>query len=65
MCGFVVTTDIDNIQNMTERQSFRGPNGCRYAKNKDIAMGHALLDIRGVQAWQPIQTKNKNMFVFS
>lgn len=65
MCGFVVTTDIDNIQNMTERQAFRGPDGCRYAKNKDIAMGHALLDIRGVQGWQPIQTKNNNMFVFN
>lgn len=27
MCGFVVTTDIDNIQNMTERQAFEALTG--------------------------------------
>ena len=47
MCGFVVTTDIENCAKMMERQQFRGPDGMAMWKNDKIAMAHALLDISG------------------
>ena len=45
MCGFVVTTDIDNCGKMMERQQFRGPDAMSMWKDKDIAMAHALLAV--------------------
>ena len=65
MCGFVVTTDIDNCGKMMERQQFRGPDAMSMWKNKDIAMAHALLDINGEKQLQPYKTKNNNYLVFN
>ena len=65
MCGFVVTTDIDNCAKMMERQQFRGPDAMSMWKNKDIAMAHALLDINGEKQLQPYKTKNNNYLVFN
>ena len=65
MCGFVVTTDIDNCGKMMERQQFRGPDAMSMWKNKDIAMAHALLDINGERQLQPYKTKNNNHLVFN
>ena len=34
MCGFVVTTDIENCAKMMERQQFRGPDGNGYVEKR-------------------------------
>ena len=65
MCGFVATTDINNVQRMLERQDHRGPDGNYYMRSQDIAIGHALLDISGAQQHQPIVTKKGNLFAFN
>lgn len=65
MCGFVVTTDINNCQIMLEKQSFRGPDGMRVWKDKNIALGHALLDISGEKQFQPYKTKRGNYLVWN
>ena len=65
MCGFVVTTDIENCAKMMERQQFRGPDGMAMWKNNNIAMAHALLDISGKKQIQPYKTKKGNYLVFN
>ena len=65
MCGFVVTTDIDNCGKMMERQQFRGPDAMGMWKDKHIAMAHALLDINGKKQLQPYKTKKNNYLVFN
>ena len=65
MCGFVVTTDIDNCSKMMERQQFRGPDAMGMWKDKHIAMAHALLDINGKKQLQPYKTKKNNYLVFN
>ena len=65
MCGFVVTTDIENCGKMMERQQFRGPDGMAMWKNDKIAMAHALLDISGKKQLQPYKTKKGNYLVFN
>ena len=65
MCGFVVTTDIENCAKMMERQQFRGPDGMAMWKNDKIAMAHALLDISGKKQLQPYKTKKGNYLVFN
>ena len=61
MCGFVVTTDIENCAKMMERQQFRGPDGMAMWKNDKIAMAHALLDISGKKQLQPYKTKKETI----
>lgn len=65
MCGFVATTDINNVQRMLERQEHRGPDGNYYMRSADVAIGHSLLDISGAQQHQPIVTKKGNLFAFN
>ena len=64
MCGFVVTTDIDNCSKMMERQQFRGPDAMGMWKNKD-SYGSCLLDINGKKQLQPYKTKKNNYLVFN
>ena len=65
MCGFVVTTDINNTELMLSKQAFRGPDAQSFYKDKYIGMGHALLDINGEKQVQPYKTKNGNYIVFN
>ena len=65
MCGFVVTTDIENCGKMMERQRFRAPDGMAMWKNDKIAMAHGLLDISGKKQLQPYKTKKNNYLVFN
>ena len=53
MCGFVVTTDIQNTELMLGKQAFRGPDAQSFYKDSFIGMGHALLDINGERQVQP------------
>ena len=65
MCGFVVTTDIQNTELMLGKQAFRGPDAQSFYKDKHIGMGHALLDINGERQVQPYKTKKGNYIVFN
>ena len=65
MCGFVVTTDVNNTELMLSKQAFRGPDAQSFYKDSRIGMGHALLDINGEMQIQPYKTKNNNYIVFN
>ena len=57
MCGFVVTTDVNNTELMLSKQAFRGPDAQSFYKDKYIGMGHALLDINGESKYNHIKLK--------
>lgn len=65
MCGFVVTTKVDEIELMTRRQKFRGPCDTGYASDGKLAFGHNLLDINGEHQIQPYKTRKGNILVFN
>ena len=65
MCGFVVTTKIDQCRKMMNKASFRGPDGTYYWADDKIAMAHALLDISAEKTIQPYKTSRGNRLVFN
>ena len=65
MCGFVVTSRVNDIETMTMKQKFRGPTDTGYAVEGDLAFGHVLLDVNGEHQVQPFKTKKGNILVFN
>ena len=65
MCGFVGTTNTHNVELMLSKQEFRGPDGSKFWKDKEFAIGHCLLDINGKRQFQPIETSNGNIIAFN
>ena len=65
MCGFVGTTNTQNVELMLSKQEFRGPDGSKFWSNKEFAIGHCLLDINGKKQFQPIETPNGNIIAFN
>ena len=47
MCGFVGTTNTQNVELMLSKQEFRGPDGSKFWSNKEFAIGQCLLVING------------------
>ena len=65
MCGFVGTTNTEMVELMLHKQEFRGPDGSKFWRDKNFAIGHCLLDINGEKQFQPIKTKNGNIIAFN
>ena len=65
MCGFVVTSRINDLEVMTQRQKFRGPTDTGYWADEKIGCGHVLLDINGTHQLQPFKTRKGNILVFN
>ena len=65
MCGFVVTTRLDDIELMTMKQKMRGPDNTGYWRDNTLAFGHNLLDVNGEHQLQPFKTKKGNILVFN
>lgn len=67
MCGFVVTTNGNAVDDMIDRQAFRGPDArgetIRYYTY--LTFAHVLLDISGEAEIQPYITKKRNIMVFN
>ncbi len=65
MCGFVVTTRINELETLMNKQKFRGPDDTGYWADEKIGFGHVLLDINGEHQLQPFKTKKGNILVFN
>ena len=65
MCGFVVTSRVNEIKTMTMKQKFRGPTDTGYTIKNGLAFGHVLLDVNGEHQVQPFKTKKGNILVFN
>jgi len=67
MCGFVVSTEGNNIDDMLDAQRFRGPDArgetIRYFNA--LTWSHVLLDISGEKEVQPYITSKGNIMVFN
>jgi len=67
MCGFVVTSQGNEVDEMIDKQRFRGPDArgetIRFYTNMTFA--HVLLDISGEAEVQPYITNKRNIMVFN